>query len=132
MLKKPTETTESLPFLYLAFLCHICWLSITLRGDLSLYSYNRYQRETCMYIIIYNHKTQISIGQRPYRSFPLYMLRSSAAAAINKSACSDYVDKELMNCTCTHGQWLFHLNRRFSGLFGSFDRDFLWTLRGFM
>lgn len=43
-----------------------------------------------MYMILYNHETQLSIGQSPDIGVSrLHMLRSSATSAINKPAWSD-------------------------------------------
>lgn len=54
-------------------------------------TYNTHNRENVhMYMILYNHETQLSIGQSPdIGVYRLHMLRSSANSAINKPAWSD-------------------------------------------
>lgn len=89
----------SLPFLFLAFLCHIRWLSIALQNDIFLNTtYKRYHEETHMYMILYNHKAQLSIGHSPYTGFSVCTCWEVPKPLLhNKSVCCDYVDKDQVN-----------------------------------
>lgn len=70
-------------------------------------TYNTHNRENVhMYMILYNHETQLSIGQSPdIGVYCLHMLRSSATSAINKPAWSDikYIYK-------TGSLWTVHVH----------------------